>query len=307
MMYSYDYSVASSVVSTVLMGGSLFIVLYSIIGIAGYVLKGIGFYTIAKDQGMENPWLAFVPFARKYQQGQIAGDITLKTKTIRKTGIWFMAMPIAYGIISYVLSMISALAIAGKAVGYGISAWQGYYYDYEIIEEILEVVIVLVVFCGIIAAIYNIFYKLFVVLVDISIMCRFTEGNMPLVHAVLSALIPLYESICIYVLSRKIVKASYEKQEEYADAEYTQADPVPPVQESTVSFYGENIPTRGLLYGNTAQEPVNDTAATEEPEQAVNDETVPMEQVAVIEQSVNGEPEAEMAKEVVEEIKKTEE
>lgn len=51
----------------------LFIVSFCIL--IGYIFKAIGFYTIAKRRGINNPWLAFIPLAQEYIMGDIYDNI----------------------------------------------------------------------------------------------------------------------------------------------------------------------------------------------------------------------------------------
>lgn len=41
------------------------------------------------------------------------------------------------------------------------------------------------------------------ILVDKQIYENFSEGNMPIVHAVLSSLVPIYEAICLFVMRKR--------------------------------------------------------------------------------------------------------
>lgn len=44
----------------------------SIVGIALYVLNGIGLYEMAKKMNFSNPWISFIPFANVFALGRIA-------------------------------------------------------------------------------------------------------------------------------------------------------------------------------------------------------------------------------------------
>lgn len=46
---------------------------FASVGLVFYILKGIGLMEMAKDKGVENPWLAFIPIADAYILGQIIG------------------------------------------------------------------------------------------------------------------------------------------------------------------------------------------------------------------------------------------
>ena len=61
-------------------------------------------------------------------------------------------------------------------------------------------IVVLVLIFSVISLGYTAVYKTFGVLVNHQILERFTTKNMSIVHAVLSTMIPLYESICFFVM-----------------------------------------------------------------------------------------------------------
>ena len=89
--YSYETTVSGgdAVGITILLIYLIVLLVWGLVSLAGYILKGIGMYTIAKRRGMDYPWLACVPFARAYLQGELGGEIVLKDKKIQNPGIWF--------------------------------------------------------------------------------------------------------------------------------------------------------------------------------------------------------------------------
>lgn len=106
----------------------VYIIVYAITMIASiafYVLQSIGFYTMAKRRGIENPWLAWIPVGEAYIMGALADDYNIKarnTKTkyrhillylsIGAMALLVMLMPILIvGILGTVESDISTLAI----------------------------------------------------------------------------------------------------------------------------------------------------------------------------------------------------
>ena len=73
--YSYETTVSGgdAVSITILLIYLIVLLVWGLVSLAGYILKGIGMYTIAKRRGMDYPWLAYVPFARAYLQGELGG------------------------------------------------------------------------------------------------------------------------------------------------------------------------------------------------------------------------------------------
>lgn len=53
----------------------LFTVFGVLIGIAAYILTALGLYSIAKNRGMENAWLAWIPIAQLYVIGDIVKEL----------------------------------------------------------------------------------------------------------------------------------------------------------------------------------------------------------------------------------------
>ena len=64
--------------------------------LGSYLLHSFGLYTIAKRMGKKDAWMAFVPFARTYYHGNMAGPIRLKNTTIKNPGLWKLLFPIIY-------------------------------------------------------------------------------------------------------------------------------------------------------------------------------------------------------------------
>ena len=55
-----------------LLGG--FLIVAVIIGIILYILASLGMYTMAKNKGLNNPWMAWIPYLRNYKFGEILND-----------------------------------------------------------------------------------------------------------------------------------------------------------------------------------------------------------------------------------------
>lgn len=59
-----------------------------LIGLVFYCLKSIGLYTLAKNRGIENPWLAWIPVADLYIMGMLLGEMDLFGLHIENLGLW---------------------------------------------------------------------------------------------------------------------------------------------------------------------------------------------------------------------------
>ena len=208
---SYDYMQSSydDVGVWVLMIYAIVMLVVGIFSLASYIIKGIGMYTIAKRQGQENPWLAFVPFARTYLHGELAGEIALKEKKIKSPGIWLLAMPFVYSAVFsafYVVIMVFGIGIVMKmGIGYGN---YGFSFGTGGIMGMIVFLLILIV----VSVVYEAVYKVLGILVNRQIYRSFTSDNMSIAHAVLSAIVPLYESICMFVMRNRPYNPGMEPQ-----------------------------------------------------------------------------------------------
>lgn len=258
--YTYNGGIdyyAGSIISTIFTICAIGLVIYGLVTLASYIFRAIGFYTIAKSEGDENAWLAFVPIVRRYQQGQLAEEILLKKKTVKKPGIWLAVLPVAWGILSYLIGMIKGISMAGKMFRYGyLYSYSSYGFD---VEDILEGLVGFVVFLVILSMVYQVFYKTLVILVDKTILEKFTTGNMALIHAVFCAFIPLYESICIFVMSRRIAGESKNDYQEYQQDNTADQDGQ---TQAGANGYSSYAPQRGLFIGESVS--VSEASDTDE-------------------------------------------
>lgn len=227
--YAYDYGpTADTAVATILMIYFGFFLIWGIYALVCYIIKGVGLYTIAKRQGEAYPWLAFVPYARTYLQGELSGEIVLKKKSIRNPGIWLIAIPFIEGIAVFVLYIVLFGMIGFSAyatAGYG-SAGMG-------VGMIGMIVFIGVVF-ALILIVFSAALQVLRVLVNHQILEKFTTKNMSIAHAILMGVIPLYEPICLMIMSRKPYNPGMEP---ITERPFMQMPPqenviVPPVQEA---------------------------------------------------------------------------
>ena len=103
--YGYDYPVSygNGGDAAVTMLLTVYLVVLAVIlavTLASYIFHSIGLYTIGKRMGREYAWLAFIPFARDYFHGELAGEILLKNKSIKNPGIWKLVLPIIYSAVA---------------------------------------------------------------------------------------------------------------------------------------------------------------------------------------------------------------
>ena len=197
--YDYGSSYFDSIMWGIVMLVTIALIVWAIFSLGSYILRGIGMYTIAKRLGIDYAWLAFVPFARTYLHGSLAGTILLKKKSIQNPGVWLLALPFIYGAVYSILYAI--LWFAGFGALMEIDSYS--YYSAGIstgnIMGILVIFIILMIF----VLIYAAAYKSLQVLVNHQILERFTSKNMSIVHGLLCTFIPLYESICFFAMRNR--------------------------------------------------------------------------------------------------------
>ena len=220
--YTYNYPIDYYDISDSLFGAIMSIVMIVIavtviFWLVSYIFHAVGLYTIAKRTGRANPWLAFIPFARNYLHGEMAGVIGLKTRPVRNPGIWKLILPI---IASVVFSVFYTIILGVIGVGTAFS-YNSYYGSAMSVGTIMLAIVFCLIFM-IAAVLYQGVYMVLCVLINIQIYGRFTSRNMAVAHAVLSAVVPLYESVCLFVMRNKDFNPGMEPE--------ITPPPVPPVR-----------------------------------------------------------------------------
>ena len=198
--YSYDYMYGQpaegsvEVLGIILMFYAVIIGAVLLVKLVSYVIKGFAMYRMSQRAGLDYPWLAFVPFARVYLQGELSGDIMFRKRTIRDPGIWLILIPIIKTVIFGVISVITWVAVAGMVVT---AVYTNHYTG-----SVFGIGVFVVLFVVAILA-YQALISALKVLVNYQIYRRFTSNNLAIVHALLGILVPLYESICLMVYRNK--------------------------------------------------------------------------------------------------------
>ena len=98
--YEYQYHPSEAGEMFVVAFASLWLVIMVtllVFVLGSYLLHSFGLYTIAKRMGKTDAWMAFVPFARTYYHGNMAGPIRLKNTEIKNPGLWKLLLPMVYG------------------------------------------------------------------------------------------------------------------------------------------------------------------------------------------------------------------
>lgn len=175
--------------------------------LASYILKGIGMYTIGKHKGLSNPWLAFIPYARTYFQGEICGTLEFKKRRLEHPGIWLIVVPFAANIGIGIFMMIMWGSLAMSAVG----LHDMYNYSYSgpyMIQSLFSgfgngFLIVAMIGLFVLCVAAEVVQKTLLVLVNQQIYGRHTESNYAIMHAVIGVFVPLYTSIYFFVIRNR--------------------------------------------------------------------------------------------------------
>ena len=204
--YNYEYPVATgmsdSLFAAIMSIYLIMIVVAMIFWIVEYIFRGIGLYTIGKRMGKNYPWLAFIPFASTYMHGDLAGTIPLKTKKIKSPGVWKLVLPIISGIAITIYYFIF-IAVLGVGILSGMSYSYGGYSSPSIGGGTVLAMVILFILLIVAAILYQAVYGVLTALVNFQIYGRFTTRNMAIAHSVLSSLVPLYESFCLFALRNR--------------------------------------------------------------------------------------------------------
>lgn len=96
---------------SILAGFSLIV---AIGGIILYVLKSLGLYKLAANAGIQNPWLAWIPFCDLYLLAKITGNVKIASYEIPKLELVLPAGELAVILLSGVpvLGVILSIAFA---------------------------------------------------------------------------------------------------------------------------------------------------------------------------------------------------
>ena len=242
-MYTY-YSGEEHFLRIILMIYFFIIIAGLVAGIVKYILKSIGLYRIARNRNMDNAWLAWVPYARTYLQGEISGAVSFGRQKIKNPGLWMILIPLVSGFVIIILNAMIIFSVITDNM----------YYVSEVTSLISGFLVCLVVLVGLLAAAAGIAVKVLKVFVNRQIFEALTSESMALFHAVASVFVPLYEDICFFVLRDKGSHAKYDDTQRYSRNPY---------QESTGYLY-QSVQT-GTLQNTEA---ADDAKAEKTPETA---------------------------------------
>lgn len=237
-----------SVIMTVYL---LVIVAAVIIGIVKYIFKSMALYRLAQRTGNANPWMAWVPFARSYLQGELAGSMPLKKRRLQSPGLWKVLIPlIGTAVIAGLYFLFIVVAGIGTVLNYSVGMGAG---SLTLSWGIVFLLIMAAVALQAIEAVLD-------VLVNFHIYHRLTSHNMAIIHSVLGLFIPMYEAICLFVMSKKPYNPGMEPNIPPQTPNFG-CDPVPPTM--PVSPAASEPPYVNPMQVQETEDLAKDTQSTE--------------------------------------------
>lgn len=97
---------------------SIYASLMSAFGVATYVLRSLGLYTIAKRRGINHPWMSWVPVLDLWVLGCISDQYQYVVKgNVRNKRKWLLGMSIAMAVLYIVFAVLIGVAVFGAVGG----------------------------------------------------------------------------------------------------------------------------------------------------------------------------------------------
>lgn len=192
---------------------SFFAVIWGVllaVGLAVFILKAFGLYSLSKNAGHDKPWLAFIPVANNYVLGRISDDANLRIKG-KRTNNRKLLLGLQIGLAALVLLavvILIALLVSSNAnmYAYHYDGSYSYYdgYDYRADNPamvplmFLPILLFLIVALGIVTAVFT-------YIAIYAIYKAYSPENAEM-YLVLSILISLAQPIILFCLRNKTMK-----------------------------------------------------------------------------------------------------
>ena len=114
MNYEFSYELMESLGYAIGTADLVINLLSFALGIAAYVLRSVGLYTIAKRRGISNPWLAWIPVAWVWVLGSISDQFRYVTKAqVKSKRKVLLAVNIIYAVLALVMVVVLIVNFVG--------------------------------------------------------------------------------------------------------------------------------------------------------------------------------------------------
>ncbi len=164
--------------------------------ITNYVIRALGLHRIAKNSGVENAWLAWIPLADLYLLGKVTGDVSLGNRKLKNTALWLLLVPIIGGVISvlFYFGIIISVVVAGVSASAAGSA----------AAIIMPIVICILMFSAFLVVVLaaSLFYYLVYGMAYYTLCTKFKESTHSVFYTLMALFVPLADAIIMLKLSK---------------------------------------------------------------------------------------------------------
>ncbi|MBQ8320056.1 MAG: hypothetical protein IJX81_04165 [Clostridia bacterium] len=194
------------------------------IGIALFILQGIGLFVMAKNRGFSKKWMAFVPFLSIAYLGKLTGDCIVFGHKMKRAGLYVMIAQIlvavttlAYAAVSTVLFVEYGEYLELSQYGYGYE-WVGLPAEAEPLRKFIWVCDGAGGMIGL-SGLFEVVYLLLLLVLMISFFRKYVPQQ-AMFFSLLTCFVPLLRYVFVFAL-RKRPAINYEdylrrQREEYA-------------------------------------------------------------------------------------------
>ena len=162
MSYFFNEEILMEMMSSVGTGQIVYNLFLTLVGIAGYFLRSIGLYSMAKRRGINNPWLAWIPVAWVWVLGSISDQFRYVTKaqirSKRKTLLVLNIISFVLVIVMLVVMIVSMVDLMGPLMSTG--EWTAEMED-QFMGDALAMLFKVLAVCGlamIVSIVFSVFY-----------------------------------------------------------------------------------------------------------------------------------------------------
>lgn len=173
-----------------------YVLLFGVL-IVSYVLSSIGLFRMAKARSISNCWLAWIPYGRDWLLGKISGDLKFGNRTVKRTPLWLLLIPIIITVVvavMYVIIIVIAVmsAIAAERSGMG---------PHEFMPMIFSTTTIFTFSVVVVTIALSILSGLFFYMAYYQVYSQYKETGTAVFYLLLALFVPLANSILLYRVS----------------------------------------------------------------------------------------------------------
>ena len=181
-----------------------YIVMYSLIVIASFLLKGFGLYKLSKINGIDKEYLSFIPFVSYYQLGRLIGPMSVFRVRIKNfglvVGILAFAVTVMYNVTAYFRYFDKLETILLTNAVFPVRSGGSIDYDVYTLNEIFYYVCRIIDYA-------NIIFTIFLVMTFF----RLYSKQSPFLYALLSVFITPLFGVFVFVVRNNKKGSFYQK------------------------------------------------------------------------------------------------